>query len=271
MAGGDDDAKAERGGAVPDAWRGLARLTPARIALGRAGPALPTRAVLAFALAHARARDAVHTALDGEALANGIAALGLRPLLLDSMATERRHYLSRPDHGRRLSPGSRQRLSETEGPADLALIIGDGLSAAAVMAHAVPMVAAVLPAAKAAGISVCPVVPVVRGARVAIADEIGDLLKARVAAILIGERPGLSSPDSLGAYMTFQPRPGRTDGERNCISNIRPEGLTVGLAAEKLIWLAREALVRGVSGVALKDESGTLLQAHSGSPQRAVE
>lgn len=240
-----------------DPWAPLAARTPARIALGRAGVSLPTREVLAFALAHASARDAVHASLDADALARDIAALGLTPVILDSAANDRAHYLRRPDHGRTLSAQSRECLEGMPiAPAGLALVIGDGLSASAVTAHAVSLITALLPLAHAAGISIAPVVAIVRGARVAIADAIGQTLQARAAAMLIGERPGLSSPDSLGVYLTYAPRPGRTDAERNCISNIRPAGLPIPEAAAKLAWLAREALHRNMTGIGLKDDSG---------------
>lgn len=246
--------------AAADPWQQLRARTPARIALGRAGASLPTREVLAFALAHAQARDAVHAAIDAQALADGVRALGLEPLPLDTDATDRAVYLRRPDYGRRLSPPSQARLGEAaHAPSDLALVVGDGLSAAAVMAHAVPVLGAIAAAAGAGGIALSPVVAIVRGARVAVADEIGAALASRLVAILIGERPGLSSPDSLGIYLTHGPQPGRTDADRNCISNVRPAGLAADAAAHKLIWLAREALRRGLTGVALKDESGAFL------------
>jgi ethanolamine ammonia-lyase small subunit len=243
-----------------DPWMKLARFTPARIALGRAGASLPTREVLAFALAHARARDAVHAAFDPGAIARGLAELGLETIEVASEATERALYLRRPDYGRRLSQESKARLGKTRAakPLDLALVIADGLSAAAVHAHAVPLVAALLPHARGARLSLAPVA-IARGARVALGDEIGALLGARLTAVLIGERPGLSSPDSLGVYLTFEPKPGRSDAERNCLSNIRAEGLSYELAAFKLAWLSREALRRSLTGVALKDESDLAL------------
>lgn len=246
--------------AAADPWQQLRALTPARIALGRAGASLPTREVLAFALAHAQARDAVHAGIDAEALATGVRALGFAPLMLETDATDRAVYLRRPDYGRRLSAPSRARLREAAGAAsDLAVVIGDGLSAAAVMAHAIALLEAVLAGAGASGIAVSPDVAIVRGARVAVADEIGAGLGCRLVAILIGERPGLSSPDSLGIYLTHGPQPGRTDADRNCISNVRPAGLPVDAAAHKLVWLAREALRRRLTGVALKDESAAFL------------
>jgi ethanolamine ammonia-lyase small subunit len=248
-----------------DPWAALARRTPARIALGRAGASLPTREVLSFALAHARARDAVHAALDVDDLQQRLADMQLQAVTVASEAAggERSLYLRRPDYGRRLSAESHQRLAAytaTPAKADLhlALMIGDGLSAAAVKAHAVPLIAAFLPHAAALGLSLSPVV-IATGARVALGDEVGALLKARAVAVLIGERPGLSSPDSLGVYLTHAPKPGRSDAERNCISNIRTEGLAYDLAAFKLAWLVREALRRALTGVDLKDESDAAL------------
>jgi ethanolamine ammonia-lyase small subunit len=247
------------GAPTRDPWAKLARWTPARIALGRAGASLPTYEVLKFALAHARARDAVHAAFDAGQIAGGLAELGLEAIEVASAATERALYLRRPDYGRRLSQSSRALLQARGGePCDLALVIGDGLSAAAVHAHAVPLIAALLPHVKSLKLSLAPVA-IARGARVALGDEIGALLRARLVAVLIGERPGLSSPDSLGAYLTYEPKPGRSDAERNCLSNIRAEGLSYELAAFKLAWLAREALRRSLTGVALKDESDLAL------------
>lgn len=243
-----------------DPWTKLARWTPARIALGRVGASLPTREVLGFALAHARARDAVHAPFDADAIARGLGDLGLETIEVASDATERALYLRRPDYGKRLARVARDRLIRRQSePADVALVVGDGLSAAAVHAHAVPLIAAFLPHAAKLGVSLAPVV-IARGARVALGDEIGAILNVRAAAMLIGERPGLSSPDSLGVYLTFAPRPGRTDAERNCISNIRAEGLGYDQAAFKLAWLVREALRRSLSGVGLKDESDHALE-----------
>jgi ethanolamine ammonia-lyase small subunit len=254
-----------------DPWLKLARFTPARIALGRAGASLPTGEVLKFALAHAKARDAVHAAFDPGEIVRSLAELGLQAIEVASGATERTLYLRRPDHGRRLSQESKSRLNEKRSAKlfDLALVVGDGLSAAAVHAHAVPLIAALLPHARGAKLSLAPVA-IARGARVALGDEIGALLGARLVAVLIGERPGLTSPDSLGVYLTFDPKPGRSDAERNCISNVRAEGLSYDLAAFKLAWLVREALRRSLTGVALKDESDLAL-AESGGVQRLPE
>jgi len=239
----------------PDPWAALRARTPARIAIGRSGASLPTREVLAFSLAHAQARDAVHTPFDARGVAEAIEALDLSTVPVDSAAPDRSTYLRRPDLGRRLSEASRAALAGVaRGPCDLAIVVADGLSGAAVHAHAAPLIAALLPFARAEGWSLAPVA-VARQARVALGDEVGELLGARLVLLLVGERPGLSSPDSLGAYLTFQPRVGRTDAERNCVSNIRAEGLSYDQAAFKLAWLMREALRLALTGVALKDES----------------
>jgi ethanolamine ammonia-lyase small subunit len=221
-----------------------------------------TREVLGFALAHARARDAVHAALDVDALQQRVwDIVRLQAVAVASDAAgDRSLYLRRPDYGRRLSAKSRKRLkSFAKSPEDLAVVIGDGLSAAAIKTHAVPFLAALLPHLAAHGWSLPPVI-IATGARVALGDEIGALLKARAVAVLIGERPGLSSPDSLGVYLTYAPEPGRSDAQRNCISNIRSEGLTYDLAAFKLAWLVREALRRSLTGIDLKDESDSALR-----------
>ena len=240
---------------TPTAWTRLAALTPARIALGRAGAALPTREVLGFALDHARARDAVHAALDAEALAASLEALGHGVLQVESAAPDRQTYLRRPDLGRRLSEASRARLAGRDRRAvDLAILVGDGLSAAAAQTHAAPVLAALAPQIARSGWTVAPVV-VARQARVALGDEVGEALRARMVVVMLGERPGLSSPDSLGIYLTHGPRPGRTDAERNCISNVRPAGLGYQAAAFKLGWHLSEALRLGLTGVGLKDES----------------
>ncbi|QCK88398.1 ethanolamine ammonia-lyase subunit EutC [Phreatobacter aquaticus] len=242
-----------------DSWRNLGVATPARIALGRAGPALPTAAVLEFAMAHARARDAVHAVLDRPRLDADIDALGLACLHVCSAAASRDAYLVRPDLGRRLAPGSHEHLvARLEGPVDIALIVADGLSAHAVQSHAPSMLGHLLPAFAREGWSHSALIVAHQG-RVALGDEIGELCKARITVMMIGERPGLSSPDSLGLYLTFSPRIGRHDGERNCISNVRGGGLGYEVAAFKAVWLIREALSRQLTGVALKDESDALL------------
>jgi ethanolamine ammonia-lyase small subunit len=236
--------------------RDLRELTPARVGLGRSGAGLPTDALLAFTLDHARARDAVHAAFDVTALLQGLGALGLEPVDVRSRAGDRKDYLRRPDLGRMLDEASHQMLTVHGGaPCRLVLVVGDGLSPAAVNSHAVELVRHLIPRLAAGGIAIdCAVVA--SGARVALGDEIGAMLGARMLVMLIGERPGLSSPDSLGAYLTFAPRVGRTDAERNCISNIHGAGLDYHEAASRIAWLVREGLAREVTGVALKDESG---------------
>ena len=241
---------------MSDPWAELRRLTPARIALGRAGPALPTREVLAFALDHARARDAVHLPFDAETVAAQLQALGLATTTVASAAPDRATYLRRPDLGRRLAPGERARLEAAAGRGtDVAIVIADGLSSAAVHAHAAPLIAALGPRLTEAGLAFTGVVLAHQG-RVALGDAIGEALGARVVVLLVGERPGLSSPDSLGAYVTWGPRVGRTDAERNCVSNIRPAGLLYDDAARRIAWLVGAALKLGAAGVALKDDSG---------------
>jgi ethanolamine ammonia-lyase small subunit len=231
-------------------------LTPARVALGRAGASLPTGALLDFTLDHARARDAVHAAFDAKTLLARLAGIGIAASEVRSRAGNRRDYLRRPDLGRRLDEASAERLAGGEGSAGkLAIVIGDGLSAAAVHAHAVEVMRHLLPRLVAAQVALGSVV-VASGARVALGDEIGAIVKAAMVVVLIGERPGLSAPDSLGAYLTFAPALGRTDADRNCVSNIHRKGLGYEEAAFKIAWLAREGLRRHLTGVALKDESG---------------
>ena len=240
---------------ITNPWRTLRRHTPARMGLGRAGVSQPTAAHLAFQLAHAQARDAVHRELDHAALAASLNDLGLETIELHSAAADRAEYLQRPDLGRRLDDASTARLSALDVPAqpDLALVVADGLSALAIERHALAFIEALRPLL-ADDWRWSPVT-VVRQARVAIGDPIGHALRAKLVVVLIGERPGLSSPDSMGVYVTWAPQPGRVDAERNCISNVRPEGLAPGAAAARLAWLLNEARARQVTGVALKDES----------------
>ena len=231
-------------------------LTPARVGLGQVGASLPTSALLSFTLDHARARDAVHSPFDVGAIASSLAALGLATVAVASQAVDRGDYLKRPDLGRKLDALSRDALADrNDAPCDIVIVIGDGLSPAAVNVHAIGLVGALLPQLRAGGHGIGPAV-LASGARVALGDEIGALLHARMVIMLIGERPGLSAPHSLGAYITLAPKPGLTDAERNCVSNIQAAGLGCDEAAFKIAWLAREAFSRGVSGVALKDESG---------------
>jgi len=222
----------------------LRAFTPARVALGRTGNSVPTGELLRFRLDHARARDAVYEQLDPQ-------SLGIPHILLRSAAADRAMYLRRPDLGRRLHPDTRLE----RGDYDAAIILADGLSATAVHRHAVPLIAALTPLLD--GWRLAPLCVVLQG-RVAIGDEIGERLGARAAVVLIGERPGLTSPDSLGGYLTWDPRVGRHDAERNCISNVRAEGLAYEVAARKLLFLMSEARRRKLSGVALKEDAPQL-------------
>lgn len=245
-------------GVTADPWQDWRTATPARLALGRAGQGMPTDETLRFGWAHAMARDAIHAALDTDALARSLHAEGWDSRTVRSGAADRATYLRRPDLGRQLHADDAQALRRAAaGGCDLSLVIGDGLSSLAVARHAVPLLTA-LRTQLADGLRLAPVV-VATQARVALADDIGEALGARLTAMLIGERPGLSSPDSLGIYLTHGPRRGRHDAQRNCISNVRPQGLPYAAAAFKLAWLMRESLRRGLTGVALKDESDLAL------------
>ncbi len=234
----------------------LRHLTPARVALGLAGASLPTKALLEFALDHARARDAVHAAFDADGLIEGLAGLGLNPIRVSSRAPGRKDYLARPDLGRRLDDDSKARLTSHPGrPGGLVIVIGDGLSPGAVNTHAMALLRKLLPQVAVDGIGVARAVAAT-GARVALGDEIGEMLGSRMTVMLIGERPGLSAADSLGVYLTFAPSVGTTDERRNCVSNIHGAGLGYDEAAAKIAWLIREGLARGLTGISLKDESG---------------
>jgi ethanolamine ammonia-lyase small subunit len=242
-------------------WTDWRASTPARIALGRAGNGMPTDEVLHFSWSHALARDAIHAALDVEAIEAALHQQHWDVLRVRSRAGDRGTYLRRPDLGRSLDPRDADALRATpRQPCDLCFVVGDGLSALAVSRHAAPLLGAVRPLL-APGLKMAPVV-VAEQARVALADEIAELMRARLAIILIGERPGLSSPDSLGVYLTHALFVGRPDADRNCISNVRAEGLSYAAAAFKLAWLIDEALRRGLTGVALKDDSDSALALH---------
>ncbi|WP_408980411.1 ethanolamine ammonia-lyase subunit EutC [Pseudomonas sp. B21-051] len=254
-------------------WLELRRLTPARIALGRTGTSLPTSAQLDFQFAHAQARDAVHLPFDHAGLSAQLSERGRESLLLHSAATDRNSYLQRPDLGRKLSDASAQTLrdyaSAHPGGVDLAIVVADGLSALAVHRHTLPFLTRLEEQMSADGWSLAPVVLVEQG-RVAIGDEIGQLLGAKMLVMLIGERPGLSSPDSLGLYFTYNPKIGLTDAYRNCISNVRLEGLSYGMAAHRLLYLMREACRRQLSGVNLKDEAQVqTLESDAGADMKA--
>ena len=251
---------------VANPWVALRRFTDARIALGRAGVSLPTQAHLQFQQAHAQARDAVHQALDVPQLAQQLSAAWLprapQPLGLHSAAANRAQYLQRPDWGRLLDADSRSRLQALrEGdhsglprPFDLVVVVADGLSALAVQQNAPPFLEALRHTLAVTHWRIAPLCIVEQG-RVAVGDAVGEALGARAVVVLIGERPGLSSPDSMGLYLTWMPRVGLTDAARNCISNVRPAGLSYEAAAAKLAYLLEQARSRQLSGVDLKDDT----------------
>jgi ethanolamine ammonia-lyase small subunit len=237
---------------VPDLWAALRRHTSARIGLGRAGDGIPTARMLEFEAAHAAARDAVHTPIDVPAVRAQLD--GLPTITVRSAAPDRSRYLQRPDLGRRLDPECAHLLAP--GGYDVTFVITDGLSARAVHDHAAAVLRATL--GQLRGWNVAPIVLATQG-RVALGDEIAERLGAALVVVLLGERPGLSAADSLGIYLTAGPRVGRTDAERNCISNVRPpEGLGYAAAAGKLVHLMREARRLGITGVGLKDDSAGL-------------
>jgi ethanolamine ammonia-lyase small subunit len=245
---------------MSDPWSALRTTTPARIGLGRTGDALPINDVLAFQLAHARARDAVHTPLDTDAI---IQAIAPRPhLTVRSQATDRETYLRRPDLGRLLDLATQPPVT---GPYDAVFIIADGLSPGGVQRHAPSLLHACL--ARLTGWKIAPIV-IATQARVALGDEIGALLQATLSVVLIGERPGLSVANSLGVYLTHQPRPGRLDAQRNCISNIHGQGLSIDAAADMLAWLMTEARHRKLTGVDLKDDRDRIAAATPAVPAR---
>lgn len=257
----------------PTRWDGLRRFTSARIALGRAGDSLPTAPLLAFNLSHAQARDAVHQPLDVEALQAALQAAGFATLTAASAAPDRDHYLRRPDLGRRLSEASAAQLralanASHDLPPDVVFVVGDGLSAYAGARHALPFLEAIR--RRLDGWSMGPVV-VATQARVALGDGIGEILRAKIVVMLIGERPGLSSPDSLGVYITYAPRVGVSDAFRNCISNVRPEGLPYEAGAFKLHYLLTEARRLKLTGVDLKDDSDALLTSSSPDAGRIID
>ncbi|MCK9685086.1 ethanolamine ammonia-lyase subunit EutC [Scleromatobacter humisilvae] len=232
-----------------DPWTALRRHTPARISLGRSGTSLPTAEVLRFAAAHALARDAVQLPLDVPTLIADLRAQGLDAAVVASRAGSRVEYLTRPDLGRQLAPASRDALAGDAG-GGLCIVVGDGLSAVAAQTHAAALVAAL----RGVGIEASRLV-VATQARVALGDEIGERLGASLVLVLLGERPGLSSPDSLGAYLTWAPKVGCIDSQRNCVSNIRPQGLPLAEAAARIAWLVRESQRRRLTGIELKDDS----------------
>jgi len=237
-----------------DCYSDLKQFTDARIAIGRAGYSVPLREMLEFKMSHAHARDEVFSELNIEELSKGLHAMQLIWILVKSRAANRELYIRRPDLGRKLSDESVGRLSDLDCKAcDVAIILADGLSASAINNHAIPFLSKLIPALKLMDFSLAAVV-ITENGRVAIGDEIAFSQKARMSLILIGERPGLSSPDSMGAYLTYSPKPGLKDDSRNCVSNIRQGGLDYPLAADKVCYLIKEAFARKLSGVALKEE-----------------
>ncbi len=237
-----------------DPWESLKAFTAARIAMGRVGSSIPLKQSLEFKLAHAHARDAVYSALEVDTLMEGIKTFGLPRLKLHSRAENRHQYLQRPDLGRLPDDSSVQLIGESAYPCDVCIIIADGLSATAINQNAVFLLSALLPMLNYKLSPIC----LVEQARVALGDHIAYGLQAQLCIMLIGERPGLSSADSIGAYLTYNPRPGLTDEMRNCVSNIRPDGLPFNIAAQKIHYLVQEAFRLQLSGVALKDNAGLL-------------
>ena len=238
-------------------WAKLRAHTPARIGLPRSGVSLSVGPVLELRAAHAAARDAVWKPLDLASLSDALAALGPQAIEVASQAGERRNYLMRPDLGRTLAPKSAARLSALHGAFDLAIIIADGLSPTAVQRHAAPLMAVLLPSLRETWRLTAPVIA--EQARVALGDEIAMAFGATGVLVLIGERPGLSATDSLGAYLTWGAKPGLTDADRNCVSNIRPEGVGYGEAARQIAYLLGAARKGGFSGVALKNRADEAL------------
>jgi ethanolamine ammonia-lyase small subunit len=234
----------------------LQEFTAARIAIGRAGTSIPLKQSLEFKLAHAHARDAVYSELDLESLNDSLKQFNLPILHLHSLAGYREQYLQRPDFGRKLNEESADQLNHNKAT-DIAIIIADGLSATAINTNVIGLLLVLIPMLKSAELKLADIV-LVEQARVAIGDEIASALKAKLSIVLIGERPGLSSADSIGAYLTYDPKPGLTDELRNCVSNIRPKGLNYKQASKKIFYLVQEAFRRKLSGVGLKDNAGLL-------------
>lgn len=240
-----------------DALLALQKFTSARIAIGRAGTSIPLKQSLQFKLAHAHARDAVYSGLNIDVLTGALKSFDLPILQLHSKAQTREQYLQRPDMGRRLNAASKARLAGYTQPVDVAIVIADGLSASAINENVQGLLTELMPLLQAAKLKMADITLVEQG-RVAIADEIGYALKARLAIMLIGERPGLSAADSIGAYLTYMPKKGITDEARNCVSNIRLKGLAFKPAAAKIFYLVQEAFRLQLTGIALKDNTGLL-------------
>ena len=244
-------------------WDALRQLTAARIGLKRTGAAISTAPLLEFRLAHARARDAVQEPLEAARLATELATLGCPIVTVASAAEDQSAYLMRPDLGRQLGAEASAALATHRGEYGTVFVVADGLSAGAVMRHAGPVLARALPALRAQGWTIAPLV-VVRHGRVAVGDAIANAVGAECVALLIGERPGLTAPDSMGAYLTWHPHAGSSDADRNCISNIRPAGIRYEAASFKIVHLLQAMRARRLSGVRLKDESDRLLIGDAG-------
>ncbi|MDF9797291.1 ethanolamine ammonia-lyase small subunit [Catalinimonas alkaloidigena] len=236
-----------------DFWQNLRQHTGARIALGKAGSSISTEELLKFQLAHAQARDAVHTSFNRTELIKELKLIHHEAIELNTLAKDRQSYLLRPDWGKVLNDESKAKVRSNASQYDISLIIGDGLSAQAIHRHIPPLFKILIPKLRKLNFSLAPI-SLVKHARVAISDEIGEALKCRMSIIFIGERPGLSSADSLGIYLTYSPVVGNTDEKRNCISNVRPEGMPYIMAAEKLTYLINESIRKKISGVQLKDD-----------------
>jgi len=235
----------------------LKEFTAARIGIGRTGTSIPIKQTLELRLAHAHARDAVYSSLDIENITGNLHSLSIPVLHLRSKATYREQYLQRPDLGRKLDEESEDQLKIYHDDYDIVMMIADGLSAEAVNENSMPLLQELLPMLIAEKLKLAPICLVQQG-RVALGDEIASLLNARFSIMLIGERPGLSAADSIGAYLTYNPKPGLTDESRNCISNIRPKGLHYKAAAQKIFYLVQEAFRLKLSGVGLKDNHGLI-------------
>lgn len=242
---------------INDKWDNLQQYTAARIALGRAGNSIPLSRSLELKLAHAHARDAIYSHLDTERLSKAIQAYQIPVININSRAEYREQYLQRPDLGRQLHPRSEPDLTASASNYDICIILADGLSAEALNENALPLLDVVLPMLRQAQYRLAPIV-LAQQARVALADPVAHHLGAQLSIILIGERPGLSAADSIGAYLTYLPKPGLTDESRNCVSNIRPQGLPFDAAAQKIFYLVQEAFRLKLSGVNLKDNAGLL-------------
>ncbi len=239
-----------------DPWHLLKEYTNARIAMGHAGTSLTTHDLLQFRMAHSLAKDALYSELDATRLTENFSTLGLKTITVQSQVSDRNDYLRNPNKGRLLDSTSTLALEAIRSkPVDLCLIVADGLSANAVNTHAIPLIERLIPQLPTMTFST---IVLAKQSRVALSDPIGENLQAKIALILIGERPGLSSPTSMGAYLTYKPVTGNTDEKRNCVSNIQPEGLSYEAASAKLSYLLHQMLIKQISGVQLKDDDNQM-------------